>query len=104
MSASHQQILTSLDVIQKFYPRVIKLSTEQLGTIINKAAGSIRNDISEKKFQIPHHKDSAATSAKLWFHVLDVAEHLDRERNPVKLGRKTKASKFAAAAELEASQ
>ncbi len=81
-----------------FYPKVIKLNTEQLGTLINKAAGSIRNDIGEKKFQIQHHKDTEATSAKLWFHVLDVAEYLDRERNPVKLGRKTKASKFAATA------
>lgn len=87
---------SSFELIQRFYPRVVKLSTDQVGTMIQQEPASIRNAICQKRFAIPHHKNSNVRSAQLWFHVLDVAAYLDADRVKPTRGRPTKASKMAA--------
>lgn len=94
-SQKKPQDLSGFDLIQIFFPRQARLFSEEIGILINKIPASIRNDVNKKRFPIPHGKDSAAVSARLWWDVRDVAAYLDAQRSPTKLGRPTKASKMA---------
>lgn len=90
------QSLTGFDLIQLFYPKQVKLDTEQVGTLIDKQDRSIRNDICRGRFPIKHLKVGKSKASKIYFDVRDVAEYLDAQREKPVRGRPTKASKMAA--------
>ena len=53
----------------------LRLNIKQLAEAMGISAGTITNQIAEKRFPIPHYKDVG-----VWFDYRDVAEYLDRMR------------------------
>lgn len=89
------EAMSGFALIQLLFPGAARVSSGQLGTLIQRPAGQIRKAIFNNEFGIPFHKDSDSPNAHLWFDVRDVAAYLDKKRNPVRRGRPTKASKLA---------
>lgn len=95
MQSKNPEAISGFQLIQLLFPGAARISTSQLGTLIQKPAGQIRKAIFNNSFEIKVYKDSDSKNAHWWCDVRDVAAYLDRKRNPVRRGRPTKASKMA---------
>jgi hypothetical protein len=93
--------ISSLQIIQQFYPGQSRLSLLSLAKLLDFANQSVRNSISAGTFPIKSYKDGAHR----FFDIRDIAEYLEKKRGeaiqkPAKprRGRPTKAISMARAA------